>query len=64
VFRLLNRYIFREILTSATLGTLLATFVIFLRTVDQLFELLVQGNALPSRRSPCSSPMPSLPSCP
>jgi len=45
VFRLLNRYIFRETLTSALLGTLLATFVIFLRTVDQLFELLVQGNA-------------------
>jgi LPS export ABC transporter permease LptG/LPS export ABC transporter permease LptF len=45
VFRLLNRYIFRETLTSAALGTLLATFVIFLRTVDQLFELLVQGNA-------------------
>jgi lipopolysaccharide export LptBFGC system permease protein LptF len=37
VFRLLNRYIFRETLTSAVLGTLLATFVIFLRTVDQLF---------------------------
>ena len=45
MFRLLNRYIFRETLTSAVLGTLLATFVIFLRTVDQLFELLVQGNA-------------------
>jgi len=45
VFRLLNRYIFRETFTSALLGTLLATFVIFLRTVDQLFELLVQSNA-------------------
>ena len=45
MFRLLNRYVFREILTSAVLGTLLATFVIFLRGVDQLFELLVQGNA-------------------
>ena len=45
MFRLLNRYVFRETLTSAVLGTLLATFVIFLRTVDQLFELLVQGNA-------------------
>ena len=45
MFRLLNRYIFRETLTSAVLGTLLATFVIFLHTLDQLFELLVQGNA-------------------
>ena len=50
MFRLLNRYIFRETLTSAALGTLLATFVIFLHTVDQLFELLVQGNAASFKR--------------
>ena len=31
MLRLLGRYIFREILTSAVLGTLLATFVIFLQ---------------------------------
>ena len=31
VLRLLGRYIFREILSSALLGTLLATFVIFLQ---------------------------------
>jgi LPS export ABC transporter permease LptG/LPS export ABC transporter permease LptF len=41
VFRLLSRYVFREILTSAVLGTLLATFVIFLRGIGALFELLV-----------------------
>jgi LPS export ABC transporter permease LptG/LPS export ABC transporter permease LptF len=39
--RLLSRYIFREILTSAVLGTLLATFVIFLRAADKLFAILV-----------------------
>lgn len=39
--RLLGRYVFREILTSALLGTLLATFVIFLRNVGSLFALLV-----------------------
>ena len=32
--RLLGRYVFREILTSSVLGTLLATFVIFLQRVD------------------------------
>jgi lipopolysaccharide export LptBFGC system permease protein LptF len=42
--RLLGRYIFREILTSSVLGTLLATFVIFLQRVDQLFALLVGAN--------------------
>jgi LPS export ABC transporter permease LptG/LPS export ABC transporter permease LptF len=43
--RLLGRYIFREIVASAVLGTLLATFVVFLRGVDQIFELLVRSNA-------------------
>ncbi len=42
--RLLGRYIFREILTSAVLGTLLATFVIFLREADKLFAVLVASN--------------------
>ena len=42
--RLLGRYIFREILTSAVLGTLLATFVIFLREADKLFAVLVGSN--------------------
>jgi LPS export ABC transporter permease LptG len=44
VFRLLGRYIFREIISSALLGTLLATFVLFLRNVDPIFELLVRSN--------------------
>jgi LPS export ABC transporter permease LptG/LPS export ABC transporter permease LptF len=39
--RLLGRYVFREILTSAVLGTLLATFVIFLNGSKELFGLLL-----------------------
>ena len=39
--RILGRYVFREILTSAVLGTLLATFVIFLRGISALFALMV-----------------------
>jgi LPS export ABC transporter permease LptG/LPS export ABC transporter permease LptF len=41
--RILSRYVFREIVSSAMLGTVLATFVIFLQGVDRLFELLVRG---------------------
>ena len=44
MLRLLGRYIFREIVSSALLGTLLATFVLFLRGVDPIFELLVRSN--------------------
>jgi len=44
VFRILGRYIFREILTSSVLGTVIATFVVFLQRVDRLFEVLVSGN--------------------
>jgi LPS export ABC transporter permease LptG/LPS export ABC transporter permease LptF len=47
VFRLLGRYVFREILTSSLLGTLLATFVIFLQKADRLFEVLVATNPGP-----------------
>ncbi len=43
--RLLGRYIFREILTSALLGTLLASFILFLRRVDPIFELLVKSTS-------------------
>ena len=44
--RLLGRYVFREIFTSAVLGTLLATFVIFIQGSKELFGLLVgAGNA-------------------
>jgi LPS export ABC transporter permease LptG/LPS export ABC transporter permease LptF len=39
--RLLGRYIFREVLASAVLGTMLATFVIYLHGADALFTLLV-----------------------
>ena len=46
--RLLGRYIFREILTSSLLGTLLATFVIFLHGADTLLKLLVATNPPPS----------------
>jgi LPS export ABC transporter permease LptG/LPS export ABC transporter permease LptF len=42
--RLLGRYVFREILTSSVLGTLLATFVIFLHGADALLKLLVGSN--------------------
>lgn len=43
--RILSRYVFREILTSSFLGTLLATFVTFLQKADRLFEVLVGSNA-------------------
>jgi LPS export ABC transporter permease LptG/LPS export ABC transporter permease LptF len=44
VFRIIGRYVFREILTSSVLGTVMATFVVFLQKVDRLFEVLVAGN--------------------
>ena len=43
MFRLLGRYIFREVLTSALLGTMLATFVVYLHGADALFTLLVSS---------------------
>jgi LPS export ABC transporter permease LptG/LPS export ABC transporter permease LptF len=43
VIRILWRYVFREILSSALLATFLATFVIFLQRVDKLFEVLVRS---------------------
>ena len=43
--RLLSRYVFREILVSSLLGTMLATFVTFLHKADRLFEVLVGSNA-------------------
>jgi LPS export ABC transporter permease LptG/LPS export ABC transporter permease LptF len=50
VFRLLSRYVFREIMTSAVLGTLLATFVIFLQeAASKLFEVLVNSNNVAPR---------------
>ncbi len=41
--RILSRYVFREILTSSVLATLLATFVIFLQRSTRLFEILVRS---------------------
>ncbi len=43
--RILSRYVFREIVSSAVLGTALATFVVFLQQVDKLFEMLVRSSA-------------------
>jgi len=44
VWRLLSRYIFREILSSSLLATFLATAIIFLQGVDKIFEELVSSN--------------------
>jgi len=46
--RLLGRYVFREILTSSILGTLLATFIIFLYGADALFKVLVGSSPRPA----------------
>jgi lipopolysaccharide export LptBFGC system permease protein LptF len=47
--RLLGRYIFREIFSSAVLGTLLATFILYLREVDPIIELLVKSTTANTR---------------
>ena len=44
---LLARSIFREVATSAVLGTVLFTFVLFLQRVGKLFEILVRSSAPP-----------------
>ena len=41
--KILSRYVFREILASSFLATALATFVIFLKGMGKLFELLVHS---------------------
>jgi len=46
--RILSRAVFREIVTSALLGTLLFTFILFLRSLRNLFEQLVRGSVEPS----------------
>ncbi len=43
--RILSRAIFREVFTSAALGTLLFIFVLFLRTIERLSVLLVKTSA-------------------
>src|SRR5438270_11008104 len=45
--RILSRAIFREVSTSALLGTLLFIFVLFLRTIERLSVLLVKASAPP-----------------
>ena len=45
---LLSRTVFRETLSATLLGILLFTFVLFLRSADQLFELLVRSSADPA----------------
>ena len=45
--KILHRYVFREILVSSFLATALATFVIFLRFVSPLIELLVRSGDVP-----------------
>ncbi len=46
--RILSRAIFREVFTSALIGTLLFIFVLFLRTINGLSSLLVRTSAPPS----------------
>jgi len=44
---LITRTVFLEILSSALLGTVLFTFVLFLQRVSKLFEQLLRGSAAP-----------------
>ena len=46
--RILSRAIFRELFTSAALGTILFIFVLFLRTIEKLSVLLVKVSAPPA----------------
>src|SRR6202163_2248056 len=43
--KLLSRAVFREVISSAVLGTILFTFVLFLQRVGRLFEILVRSTA-------------------
>jgi LPS export ABC transporter permease LptG/LPS export ABC transporter permease LptF len=45
--KILSRYVFREILTSSILATILATFVIFLNNITPLVQLLVRSGNMP-----------------
>ncbi len=44
---ILSRAVFREVATSALLGTVLFTFILFLRSLGRLAEQLVRGSASP-----------------
>lgn len=43
--RILTRYILREVLSHAVLGGVLFTFVLFMRDLGRILELLVRGSA-------------------
>jgi LPS export ABC transporter permease LptG/LPS export ABC transporter permease LptF len=43
--RILSRAVFKEVATSASIGTLLFIFVLFLRTIEKLSALLVKSSA-------------------
>ncbi len=45
---IISRFIFRDVASSALLGTLLITFVLFLQRVGKLFEILVRSSAAPA----------------
>jgi LPS export ABC transporter permease LptG/LPS export ABC transporter permease LptF len=44
---IISRAVFREVATSALLGTVLFTFILFLRSLGKLAEQLVRGSAAP-----------------
>ena len=46
--RILTRYILREVLSHAVLGGVLFTFVLFIRDLGRILELLVRGSASPA----------------
>src|SRR5256885_7690704 len=49
IVRILNRYILREVISHAILGGAVFTFVIFMRDVTRIIELVVRNSApLPS----------------
>jgi len=45
---ILGRYVFREVVPSALLGTVLSTFVIFLQNSGPIFEILIRSSAKPT----------------
>src|SRR5947209_16586613 len=45
--RILSCAVFREVIPSVVLGTVLFTFVLFLQRVGKLFEILVRSSAAP-----------------
>jgi len=57
--KILSRYVFREILASSILATILATFVIFLQQgIAPLVELLVRSGNLPMFLELCALALP------